>query len=67
MKRAAFALRSLSTAVVSGVGLEGAFLLAGTVLLAVASSYLSPAGPLVVVGGMCVLAGLALAIPARRP
>ncbi len=66
MKRTAGALRLLVVAVARGVGLEGAFLLAGTALLAAAASYVSPVGPLVVVGTMCVLAGLALAIPSRR-
>ena len=66
MKRAAIALRWLIGSVAAGVGIEGAFLLLGTVLLAVASTHLHPAGPLFVVGGMSVLAGLALAIPPRK-
>ena len=66
MKRAAVALRILASAIASAVGLEGAFLLTGTVLLAVGSSFISPIGPYFVVGGACVLAGLALAVPPRR-
>ena len=66
MKRAAVALRSTIARLVAAVGLEGAFLLAGTVLLAVGTSYIHPAGPLVVVGSMCILAGIALAVPTRR-
>lgn len=65
MRRTAAAIRSVILSIASSVGLEGAFLLAGTVLLAVAASYVSPIGPLVIIGSMCILAGLALAIPTR--
>lgn len=65
MKRAAVALRYHLLVLASAVGLEGAFLLIGTALLAAAASTVSPVGPLVVVGVMCVLAGLALAVPRR--
>lgn len=65
MKRAAVALRHLLATVANAIGLEGAFLLVGTALLAAGASYLHPAGPLLVVGAMCVLAGLALAVPTR--
>lgn len=61
MRRAAVALRSLAAA----VGLEGAFLIAGTILLAVASSYLWSFGPWLVVGAACVVVGFVLARPAR--
>ena len=64
MKTAA-ALSALIARLAAAVGLEGAFLLAGTVLLAAAASYVSPAGPFFVVGFMCILAGIALAIPRR--
>lgn len=66
MKRAALALRELLARIASAVGIEGTFLAIGTALLAVASTTLSPVGPLVVVGSMCILAGLALALPQRR-
>jgi hypothetical protein len=66
VKRAAVSLRRFALAIATAIGLEGAFLLAGTVLLAVAASYVAPAGPFVVVGVMCILAGIALAIPPRR-
>lgn len=59
------ALRRLLSRLASAVGLEGLFLVAGTALLATASSYVSPAGPFAVVGFMCVLAGVALALPER--
>lgn len=65
MKRAAVALRRLVLSLARVVGIEGAFLLVGTALLAAFASYLHPAGPLFVVGAMCVLAGLALAVPTR--
>ena len=42
---------------------EGAFLIAGTVLLAIGASYVSPIGPYLVVGAMCLLVGLLLAAP----
>lgn len=48
------------------VGAEGAFFLVGTCCLAVASSYISAAGPWFVVGAMSLLAGVALALPVRR-
>lgn len=66
MKRAALALRGLLLVLATAVGLEGTFLIIGTACLAVGASYIAPAGPWFVVGGMAVLAGLALAIPQRR-
>jgi 1,4-dihydroxy-2-naphthoate octaprenyltransferase len=66
MKRAALAIRRLIGSVASAIGLEGAFLLAGTALLAVAAGYAAPWGPWLVVGTACVLAGIALALPPRR-
>lgn len=65
MKRAASAIRTAASAVARAVGLEGAFLIAGTALIAAAGAYLHPAVPLLVVGVMCTLAGLALAMPRR--
>lgn len=62
MKRTAYALSAYLGSV---VGLEGLFLIVGTILLAIGSSYVSPVGPWLVVGGMCVLAGFALAVPQR--
>lgn len=67
MKRAAVALRGL---IVNSVGLEGVLLLGGTIALAIGASYLSPAGPWLVVGGVGVLLGIATAIapaPASPP
>lgn len=66
MKRAAIALRSLATGVMSGVGLEGTFLGLGTVCLAVFASFFSPAGPWLVVGTVALVTGIALARPARK-
>ena len=65
MKRAAIALRSILLTIARGLGLEGAFLAVGTILAAVGASYVAPAGPWLVVGAMCIAAGLALAIPRR--
>lgn len=67
MKRAAVAVRSLVGRILSSVGIEGAFLLVGTACLAVGSSYIAPYAPLLVVGFMAILAGVALALPERRP
>lgn len=67
MRRAAAAIRSAALRAASAVGLEGAFLIAGTSLLAYAASWISPAGPPAVAGLMCILAGIALALPERGP
>lgn len=67
MKRAAIALRSVIALVAAAIGLEGAFLVTGTVVLAYGAGLISPVGPFLVVGSMCILAGLALAVPIRRP
>ena len=64
MKRAAVALYALLRSVAAAV--EGLFLAVGTGLLAVGASYFHPVGPWFVVGGVCLLLGLALAMPARR-
>lgn len=66
MKRAAAAIRVLASRLADTVGVEGAFLLAGTGALAVASSYISAAGPWFVVGAISLLAGVALALPNRK-
>jgi uncharacterized membrane protein (DUF106 family) len=66
VKIATAALRRLFARAAAAVGIEGMFLAVGTALLAVFASYLSPAGPFLVVGVMCVLAGVALAIPPRK-
>ena len=57
---------TLLRAVLGAIGLEGAFLTVGTFALAVATSYVSPAGPWFVVGVACTLTGLALVIPPRK-
>lgn len=66
MKRAAVSIGRFVSLVAGGVGLEGAFLVAGTALLAVGSTFIVPYGPWFVVGGMAILAGIALALPAGR-
>lgn len=66
MKRAADAIYSVGVYLARAVGLEGAFLIAGTALLAAGSTYVSPAGPLFVVGTVCMVAALGLALPQRR-
>lgn len=65
MKKGALAVRLHIARLAAGVGLEGGFLLIGAILLAVGSSFISPAGPWLVLGGLCVLVGIALAVPAR--
>lgn len=62
MSRAAAAIDRIARA----LGLEGAFLLAGTLLLAAAASFVHPAGPLLVMGAVCLLLGIALALPVRK-
>lgn len=59
-------MRRLVRGIAAAVGLEGAFLAAGSVLLAIAASYVSPAGPFLVLGLSCALIGIALAVPPRR-
>ena len=66
MKATAVAMFGLMARIGSAVGLEGAFLLIGTVSLSIGSAFISPIGPWVVVGIMCILAGIALAMPGRR-
>lgn len=66
MKRAAVALRAMLAGFGRAVGVEGTFLIAGTCCLAVASSYISAAGPWFVVGAASMLAGIALALPTRK-
>ena len=65
MKQAAVAVRSLLGRIAAGVGLEGGFLAVGGILLAVGASYLSPAGPWLVLGFLCVVIGIAVAVPSR--
>jgi hypothetical protein len=66
VKAAVASLRALFITVVLEVGLEGWFLVFGTLLLAVGSSYINPAGPWLVTGSVALLLGLALAVPVRR-
>jgi hypothetical protein len=47
------------------IGLEGAFLIVGALLLGIGASYFHPAGPYLVTGGLAVLIGIVLALPAR--
>ncbi len=65
MKRAAVALRTLLVSAAASVGLEGAFLLIGTVCLAYASLGISTYGPAAVVGAVALLVGIALTVPRR--
>lgn len=60
------AVFGLLTGLASAVGIEGVFLLVGTIALAIFAASIHPAGPWAVVGIMCILAGIALAIPERR-
>lgn len=62
MSRAAAAIDRIARA----LDLEGAFLLAGTLLLSAAASFFHPAGPLLVMGAACLLLGIALARPGRK-
>lgn len=66
MKPAVALLRSSMLTLVAAVGLEGWFLVVGTLMVAVGASFISPAGPWLVVGGVALLLGLALAVPVRR-
>jgi hypothetical protein len=66
MRQAAVALRSLLSRIAAGVGLEGGFLALGGLLLAVGASFLSPAGPWLVLGGLCAFIGIALAVPRSK-
>lgn len=60
------ALADFLRRIARAIGLEGAFLIAGTAALSAGASYFSPAGPWLVSGGVAVLVGLALAVPTRR-
>jgi hypothetical protein len=66
VKATAVAVFGLMSRIGSAVGIEGALLLIGTIALSIGSAFISPAGPWVVVGIMCILAGIALALPGRR-
>lgn len=66
MKRAAAALRFLASAVARVVGLEGVFLLVGTALVSVGAGLIHPAGPWIVPGAVCFLAGIALTVPRKE-
>lgn len=65
MKRGAVALYSLVARLAADIGAEGAFLAAGTALLAIGASYVSPAGPWLVIGVVCLGTGVALTVPRR--
>ena len=66
MKRPTEALAALTARIARGLGIEGAFLLAGTTLLAIGASYLGPAWPWIVTGAVALLIGLALSLPAPK-
>lgn len=55
--RAAMFLRLIATRLADAVDVEGALLLIGTACLAVFASYVSPAGPWLVVGAMAAVLG----------
>ena len=65
MKRAAGALYDLISDIADSIDVEGAFLLLGAALLAVGSSYISPAGPWLVLGAVSLALGIALAVPSK--
>ena len=71
MKHAAGALAVLIARIASTVGIEGAFLVAGTALLAIGAGYLSPAGPWLVTGlvaiGICIAVSLPEPPKPERP
>lgn len=48
------------------IGLEDALLVVGTITLAVGGSFISPAGPWIVVGLVCLALGLAVAVQTAR-
>lgn len=57
---------TLVSRIAAAVGLEGALLLLGTALIAIGTSYISPAGPWIVTGAVILLVAIALAWPAPK-
>lgn len=66
MRRAVAALRYQLARLSTGVGLEGAFVLIGTGLLAAFAQSLHPLGAVLIVGIVSLALGLALAVTPRR-
>lgn len=66
MKRAAIALRALLRRAAASVGAEGTFLGVGTIGLAYVANYIHPVGAAAVVSVMCLVVGVALAVPSRN-
>lgn len=62
MKVVALALRDLAARIGGWFGVEGAFLVAGAVLLSVWAYHLDPNAPWAIVGGLCIAAWLALIV-----
>lgn len=56
------AIARLRIVLADTVGWEGAFVTLGALLLAVGSSYWSPAGPWIVIGSISLVLGLAIVI-----
>lgn len=68
MRRAASALRGYIVLVIRAIDIEGAFVIAGTAVLAAAAGFIHPAGPGLVVGTVLLACGLAIARPPKtRP
>ncbi len=66
MRRAVRRWREVLFRMADDVGPEGAFVGGGALLLAIGTSYLSPAGPWLVLGSLFTMIGLALAVPKGR-
>lgn len=68
MRDVALALGAVIRHVVGWIGLEGALLVVGTIVLAAGAALIHPAGPYLIVGIAAISAGLAAAIsPPRGP
>lgn len=65
MRHATHNLRDAAVHAIAWVGIEGAFLIVGTAVLALGAALVHPAGPYAVIGLMLVAYGLALAAPRR--
>lgn len=67
MRRAILALRRDLWTLARAIDVEGAFVIAGTAILASGAGAISPAGPYFVVGTVLLLLGFALARPVKKP
>jgi hypothetical protein len=66
LRRATHALRGHLATLARAIDIEGAFVITGTAVLAVGSGMIHPAAPFLVVGGVLLALGFALARPPRR-